>query len=161
VPTANKIVSLQQLQNLREEWKKAGYKVVFTNGCFDIVHLGHIDYLEKSAALGSKLIVGLNTDTSVTQLKGPRRPINEEYARARMLAAFAFVDAVVLFADDTPLKLIEQLTPDILVKGNDYAIDDIVGAKHVMANGGEVKTVDLVAGFSTTNLIDKIQKANS
>lgn len=161
MPTANKIVSLQQLQNLREEWKKAGYKVVFTNGCFDIVHLGHIDYLEKSAALGSKLIVGLNTDTSVTQLKGPRRPINEEYARARMLAAFAFVDAVVLFADDTPLKLIEQLTPDILVKGNDYAIDDIVGAKHVMANGGEVKTVDLVAGFSTTNLIDKIQKANS
>ena len=161
MPTANKIVSLQQLQSLRKEWKKAGYKVVFTNGCFDIVHLGHIDYLEKAAALGSKLIVGLNTDTSVTQLKGPSRPINEEYARSRMLAAFAFVDAVVLFADDTPLELIEQLTPDILVKGNDYAIDDIVGAKHVMANGGEVKTVDLVAGFSTTNLIDKIQKANS
>lgn len=161
MPTENKIVSLPQLQTLREEWKKADYKVVFTNGCFDIVHLGHIDYLEKAAALGNKLIVGLNTDNSVTQLKGTSRPINEEYARARMLAAFAFVDAVVLFADDTPLKLIEQITPDILVKGNDYSVDQIVGAKHVMANGGEVKTVDLVAGFSTSNLIDKIQKANS
>lgn len=161
MPTENKIVSLPQLQTLREEWKTADDKVVFTNGCFDIVHLGHIDYLEKAAALGNKLIVGLNTDNSVTQLKGPSRPINEEYARARMLAAFAFVDAVVLFADDTPLKLIEQITPDILVKGNDYSVDQIVGAKHVMANGGEVKTVDLVAGFSTSNLIDKIQKANS
>lgn len=159
MPTENKILTLSALQDLRKQWKNANDKVVFTNGCFDIVHLGHIDYLEKAAALGDKLIIGLNTDTSVTKLKGPERPVNPEYARARMLAALQFVDAVILFSDDTPLTLIERLTPDILVKGNDYAIDDIVGAKHVMAHGGAVKTVDLVAGFSTTQLIKKIKKA--
>ncbi len=161
MPTKDKILKLEKLKTLRAIWKQANEKVVFTNGCFDIVHLGHIDYLEKAAALGNRLIIGLNTDASVSKLKGPERPVNSEYARARMLAALAFVDAVVLFADDTPLHLIETLTPDILVKGNDYTVEQIVGAKHVLQHGGEVKTVDLVEGFSTTLLIEKIKKAGS
>ena len=157
MPTKDKIVNLEELKQLRSQWKNAKEKVVFTNGCFDIVHLGHIDYLEKAAELGSKLIIGLNTDASVSKLKGPERPVNPEYARARMLAALAFVDAVVLFSDDTPQFLIETLTPDILVKGNDYTVEQIVGAKHVLAHGGEVKTVELVEGFSTTKLIERIK----
>jgi rfaE bifunctional protein nucleotidyltransferase chain/domain len=161
MPTKDKILNLEQLRALRSNWKQTNEKVVFTNGCFDIVHLGHIDYLEKAAELGSKLIIGLNTDASVSKLKGAERPINAEYARARMLAALAFVDAVILFADDTPLRLIETLTPDILVKGNDYTIENIVGAKHVLQHGGEVKTVELVEGFSTTQLIENIKKAGS
>jgi len=161
MPTKDKILKLEKLKTLRAIWKQANEKVVFTNGCFDIVHLGHIDYLEKAAALGNRLIIGLNTDASVSKLKGPERPVNSEYARARMLAALAFVDAVVLFADDTPLHLIETLTPDILVKGNDYTVEQIVGAKHVLQHGGEVKTVDLVEGFSTTLLIERIKKAGS
>lgn len=135
--------------------------MVFTNGCFDILHLGHIDYLEKAQALGSKLIVGLNADTSVKRLKGPERPVNPQVARARMLAALAFVDAVVLFEEDTPLTLIETLAPDVLVKGGDYEISNIVGAPFVMNNGGKVLTIPLVQGYSTTNIINKVKEEHS
>ncbi|MGW8122188.1 D-glycero-beta-D-manno-heptose 1-phosphate adenylyltransferase [Roseivirga echinicomitans] len=140
------------------KWKSQGEKVVFTNGCFDILHLGHIDYLEKAKALGSKLVVGLNDNPSVKRLKGEERPINNENARARMLAALAFVDGVTLFSEDTPKELITYLIPNILVKGSDYDLSNIVGADIVLANGGEVKTIDLVDGYSTTNLIQKLKK---
>lgn len=139
------------------KWKNLGEKVVFSNGCFDILHLGHIDYLEKARNLGSKLIIGLNDDNSVKRLKGSERPINDENARARMLSALSFVDAVVLFSEDTPKELITYLIPDILVKGSDYNLSNIVGADTVLANGGEVKTIDLVEGYSTTNLIQKLK----
>jgi rfaE bifunctional protein nucleotidyltransferase chain/domain len=156
MPTADKIYSLDALLNKRKEWKDQ--KVVFTNGCFDILHLGHVDYLEKAAAKGDKLIVALNTDASVSQLKGPTRPVNNEQARARIIAALSFVDAVVLFSEDTPLSLIKQLKPDVLVKGSDYTIGNIVGANIVMENGGKVETIDLVEGYSTTNIINKINQ---
>jgi len=140
------------------EWQQNGMKVVFSNGCFDIVHLGHIDYLEQARLLGDALVIGLNTDESVRRLKGATRPINNEYARSRMLAAFDFVDLVVSFGDDTPYSLIKHLLPDILVKGNDYLAEDIVGADVVTKNGGEVKTISLVEGYSTTKLIESIKK---
>ncbi|WP_375580116.1 D-glycero-beta-D-manno-heptose 1-phosphate adenylyltransferase [Marivirga tractuosa] len=154
--TADKIYSLEVLNDKREEWKDQ--KVVFTNGCFDILHLGHVDYLEKAAAKGDKLIVALNTDASVSKLKGPTRPVNNENARARIIAALAFVDAVVFFTEDTPLSLIKLLKPDVLVKGSDYKISNIVGADVVMENGGTVETIELVEGYSTTNIINKINK---
>ncbi|WP_343030503.1 D-glycero-beta-D-manno-heptose 1-phosphate adenylyltransferase [Fulvivirga aurantia] len=138
-------------------WQKEGEKVVFTNGCFDILHLGHIDYLEKASQLGQRLVVALNTDNSVAKLKGPERPLNKEYARGRMLAALQFVDAVTYFSEDTPFNLIKSLKPDILVKGSDYLTENIVGADIVIANGGSVETIDLVEGYSTTSLIDKIK----
>lgn len=154
--TADKILSIDVLIEKRQNWKDQ--EVVFTNGCFDILHLGHVDYLEKAASKGDKLIVALNTDASVSKLKGPTRPINTEQARARIIAALSFVDAVVLFSEDTPLSLIKQLIPDILVKGKDYNIDNIVGADIVMENGGKVETIELVDGYSTTNIINKINQ---
>ncbi len=155
--TENKIVGLEQAQKLVEAWKKEG-EVVFTNGCFDILHLGHVDYLEKASRFGNKMIVALNTDASVSKLKGPERPVNKEYARARIMASLAFVDAVILFGEDTPLTLIESLSPDILVKGNDYTVDKIVGADFVIEHGGRVETIPLVEGYSTTNIISKLKK---
>nr|WP_246440140.1 D-glycero-beta-D-manno-heptose 1-phosphate adenylyltransferase [Rhabdobacter roseus] len=140
------------------DWQRAGQKVVFTNGCFDIVHLGHIDYLEKARALGDRMVLGLNTDASVSRLKGPLRPVVNEYARARLMAALSFVDAVILFDEPTPLQLIEAVKPDILVKGDDYSIETIVGADFVINRGGEVKTISLVEGYSTTKLIEKIKE---
>ncbi len=148
---------LAALQEQMTKWREKGEQVVFSNGCFDILHLGHIDYLEKASQLGSKLIIGINSDTSVQRLKGPERPVQPEEARARMLAALSFVDGVVLFEEDTPLRLIETLVPQILVKGDDYTLDKIVGADFVLNNGGEVKTIPLVAGFSTTQIIEKIK----
>lgn len=142
--------------SLIKEWKEKGQKVVFTNGCFDLIHAGHIDYLEKAGNFGDKLVVGLNTDRSVLELKGPGRPLNDQNARARILAALEFVDLITLFDEDTPHRLISQVVPDILVKGNDYADEDIVGAGIVKENGGEVLTVPLVAGYSTSELIRKI-----
>ena len=136
-------------------WRAAGRRVVFTNGCFDLLHLGHVDYLERARHLGDALVVGLNTDASVGGLK-PGRPIQDETARARILAALAFVDAVVLFGEPTPLALIELVQPDILVKGDDYAIDGIVGHELVLNRGGEVRTVPLVPGYSTSRIIEKI-----
>ena len=140
------------------DWKQKGEKIVFTNGCFDILHLGHVDYLEKARGLGDRLIVGLNTDDSVARIKGPTRPIVAEMSRARVMAALAFVDAVVFFNEDTPFELIGNLLPDILVKGSDYLTDNIVGADIVRGNGGKVETIDLVEGFSTSGIIDKIKK---
>ncbi len=155
--TSDKIVTKEQLKNLIPEWKKHG-KLVFTNGCFDILHLGHVDYLEKARNLGQKLIVGLNTDASVQRLKGANRPICDENSRARVMASLEFVDAVVFFDEETPLELISFLLPDILVKGNDYSVENIVGADVVIKNGGKVETVPLVNGYSTTNVIEKIKK---
>ncbi len=146
--------------SLIKEWKEKGQKVVFTNGCFDLIHAGHIDYLEKAGNFGDKLVVGLNTDRSVLELKGPGRPLNDQNARARILAALEFVDLITLFDEDTPHRLISQVVPDILVKGNDYADEDIVGAGIVKENGGEVLTVPLVAGYSTSELIRKITFVN-
>lgn len=156
--TENKIMSQNEAQKQVKSWQNEGKKVVFTNGCFDIVHLGHIDYLEKARQLGDKLILGLNTDASVSRLKGPTRPVVNQYARSRMMAAFEFVDVVVLFDEPTPKELIETLSPNILVKGDDYTVENIVGADHVLAKGGEVKTIPLVKGYSTTSLIEKIKK---
>lgn len=152
----DKIYGLEALQQKRREWKEDGQKVVFTNGCFDIVHLGHIDYLEKARNKGDKLVVGLNSDASVRRIKGEKRPIVPGYARARMLAAFAFVDAVVFFEEDTPKLLIEQVQPDILTKGSDYSPENIIGADFVISKGGKVETIDLVEGFSTSMIIEKI-----
>jgi rfaE bifunctional protein nucleotidyltransferase chain/domain len=155
--TAKKIVNREQAREIVQQWKDQGQEVVFTNGCFDILHLGHIDYLEKARSLGDRLVIGLNTDPSVQRLKGPQRPINSEYARARILAALSFVDLVVSFDEDTPLELITALLPDILVKGKDYDISNIVGADVVMEHGGKVETIDLVDGYSTTNIVEKIK----
>lgn len=155
--TESKILNIEEAQEQIKEWQSEGKKIVFTNGCFDIVHLGHIDYLEKARNLGDKLVLGLNTDASVSRLKGPSRPVVNEYARARMMSALSFVDAVILFDEPTPQELIETLCPNILVKGNDYSIQNIVGADFVIAKGGEVKTISLVDGYSTTSIIKKIK----
>ncbi|MCW3116466.1 MAG: rfaE2 [Chitinophagaceae bacterium] len=155
--TANKILELPEAKKLADGWKRNGLKIVFTNGCFDILHLGHIDYLEKSRNLGDKLIVGVNRDASINNIKGPNRPVVNEYARARVIAALEFVDTVILFAEDTPENLILSILPDILVKGDDYTIDKIVGADIVIKNGGKVQTIELVKGYSTSKIIDKIK----
>jgi D-glycero-beta-D-manno-heptose 1-phosphate adenylyltransferase len=140
------------------EWKAKGEKIVFTNGCFDIIHLGHVDYLERARDMGSKLVVGLNTDSSVGRFKGPGRPVQSEESRARVLASFQFVDLVVPFNEDTPLDLISALQPDVLVKGSDYLAENIVGADVVKKGGGKVVTIDFVNGYSTTGVIEKIRK---
>lgn len=157
--TSNKIVSLENAIEIADKWKKAGEKIIFTNGCFDILHLGHVDYLEKSAALGTKLIVGLNTDASVSCIK-PGRPIQDEHSRSRIIASLAFVDLVVFFGEQTPIDLITAILPHILVKGDDYTVETIVGADVVIKNGGEVKTIKLVNGYSTTNIVNKIKNLN-
>ncbi|MCD6066071.1 MAG: D-heptose-phosphate adenylyltransferase [Bacteroidetes bacterium] len=134
-----------------------GRKIVFTNGVFDILHTGHVDYLSKARDLGDFLVVGLNTDSSVKRLnKGPERPINNEQARATVLGALECVNAVIFFDEDTPYELIKALQPDVLVKGSDYKPEDIMGSDIVKAKGGEVKTIELSQGFSTTNIIKKI-----
>jgi D-glycero-beta-D-manno-heptose 1-phosphate adenylyltransferase len=155
--SSDKIISKENILPLVNEWKKNG-KVVFTNGCFDILHLGHVDYLEKARKLGDKLILGLNTDKSIQRIKGPERPITDEHSRARVIAALGFVDAVILFDEETPHDLISYLKPDILVKGDDYTMENIIGADVVLQNGGTVKTVPLVKGYSTSNIISKIKK---
>ena len=152
-----KIVTRVQAEDLVTEWKSAGNKIVFTNGCFDILHMGHVDYLEKARNLGDKLIIGLNTDNSVSRFKGSERPIQDQHSRARVMAALSSVDAVVLFDEDNPLELISALLPDILVKGSDYLAENIVGADVVKKNGGEVKTIDFVSGYSTSNIVKKIK----
>jgi len=138
-------------------WRFLENKIVFTNGCFDIIHLGHIDYLAKAADLGDKLIIGLNSDKSTRSIKGPNRPITNESSRSLILASFSFVDAVVLFDEETPLKLIKAVMPDILVKGADYLIDQIVGADIVVQNGGRVQTLNYLPGYSTTLIEEKIK----
>lgn len=155
--TKSKILSRDQVIALAEEWHAQGQCIVFTNGCFDLLHLGHIDYLEKARRLGDHLIVGLNSDRSVKQLKGPSRPILNEYVRARLLAALQFVDIVVMFDESTPIQLVQAVRPNVLVKGGDYAPANIVGAPFVVQNGGNVQTIPLIQGYSTTILIDNIR----
>lgn len=137
-------------------WKFQGKKIVFTNGCFDILHLGHIDYLSKAKDLGDLLIIGLNTDLSVSKIKGKSRPIQDEVSRAFVLASLGFVDAVVFFGEDTPLNLIKLTQPDILVKGADYKPEDIVGYDIVNGKGGEICTIEFLEGYSTTSIEKKI-----
>lgn len=157
--SSNKVVSLPALRHKLTEWRTAGERVVFTNGCFDILHLGHVDYLEKASQLGDRLVIGINSDASVRRLKGESRPVQSEDARARLLAALGFVDAVVLFEEDTPLELITFVQPEVLVKGDDYTLENIVGAEVVLQKGGKVRTIPLVAGHSTTALVNKIKSA--
>ncbi len=140
-----------------QTWKLNNEKIVFTNGCFDIIHHGHVNSLNQSAKLGTRLIVGLNSDQSVTILKGKNRPVLNEEARAIILAAFGFVDAVIIFPEETPAELISKIIPDILVKGNEYEIHEIAGHETVLANGGEVKALELVPGISTSEIIKKIK----
>jgi len=153
--TSEKILSPAQLPAVLAEWRAQGRRIVFTNGCFDLLHLGHVDYLEKARHLGDALVVGLNTDASVSCLK-PGRPIQDEMSRSRVLASLSFVDAVVLFGEPTPLELITLVQPDILVKGDDYAISGIVGHELVLGKGGQVLTVPLVPGYSTSRIVQRI-----
>ena len=155
----SKIFSFDDLKNQVNAWKQAGEEVVFTNGCFDIIHRGHIEVLAQTADLGDRLIIGLNSDSSVQKLKGKNRPIIEEQSRAILLASLEFVDAVVIFSEDTPLKLISALLPDVLAKGGDYEIETIVGHEIVQQNGGKVKLVPFVDGFSSTTIIEKIKNS--
>jgi len=156
--TENKITTPQEALEKITAWKKEGASIIFTNGCFDILHVGHVDYLQKAKNIGGKLIIGVNTDKSVRRIKGENRPIVDENARMRVLASLEFVDCVTWFEEDTPLELISHLLPDVLIKGNDYTIDNIVGADIVMENGGRVDTISLVEGYSTSNIVDKIIK---
>jgi rfaE bifunctional protein nucleotidyltransferase chain/domain len=156
--TGDKICDLAVALERRSVWKSNGEHVVFTNGCFDILHLGHVDYLEKARQTGTKMIVGVNSDASVRILKGPERPVNSAYARARIIASLQFVDLVIVFNEETPLELINKLLPDILVKGDDYSIETIVGAKEVISAGGQVKTIPLVPSYSTTGIIQKLKQ---
>lgn len=144
--------------NLLQTWRFKEEKIVFSNGCFDIVHRGHLEYLASAASMGNKMIIGLNTDSSTQRLKGPTRPINDEYSRALLLASLGFVDMVILFEEDTPYNLIDFVQPDVLVKGSDYKAEDIVGYDIVKAKGGEIKTLDFIEGFSSTGIIKKIQR---
>ncbi|CAN5460755.1 D-glycero-beta-D-manno-heptose 1-phosphate adenylyltransferase [soil metagenome] len=154
----NKIYLLENLLQEVEQWKQQNFTIVFTNGCFDILHLGHVDYLEKARNLGDKLIIGLNSDNSIKRIKGAGRPIISEDSRAKVLASLMFVDAVILFNEDTPYELIKAIKPDILIKGNDYGIENIVGGDFVISNGGKVCTIDLVPGYSTTRIVNKIKE---
>lgn len=153
----DKIVSWEDALIKIIDWKDQQEKLVFTNGCFDLMHIGHLDYLSKAKDLGSKLIIGLNSSESVSRLKGPSRPINTDESRGQMLAALEFVDLVVLFSEDTPLKLINHIKPNILVKGGDYVKENIVGAEEVEKAGGSVEIINFVNGYSTTSLVTKIQ----
>ena len=155
--TAKIYPSCDAFFNTLKMWKTSNQKLVFTNGCFDLLHRGHIDSLLKSSALGDKLIVGLNTDRSVKQLKGSKRPLMDEQARALMLAALQMVDAVILFDEETPYDLIKFVQPDVLVKGNEYAIEEIAGYDIVLARGGTVETIELTKGYSTSALIQQIK----
>jgi len=155
----SKIYNLDCLTTQVEQWKATGNKVVFTNGCFDIIHRGHIEVLARTAELGDKLVIGLNSDQSIQKLKGEDRPIIDEQSRAILLAALSFVDAIVLFSQDTPLKLISALLPDVLAKGGDYEIETIVGHEIVQQNGGKVKLVPFLDGFSSTTIINKIKNS--
>lgn len=153
-----KIVPLKQARQIVKSWRLKGESIVFTNGCFDLLHCGHIEVLLAAAEQGSRLVVGLNSDASVRKLKGTNRPVVKEQERALLLAVQTFVDAVVIFEEETPLSLIEAIVPDVLVKGGDYAEDQIVGAGFVKENQGKVMTVPLLEGFSTTDLIRRIKE---
>ena len=154
----NKIFTIESLVAQLKRWRLHNKKIVFTNGVFDILHEGHIASLSEAASCGHILIVGVNTDASVKRLKGESRPVNNENSRALLLSALLMTDAVILFNEDTPLNLITTILPDVLVKGGDYTIDQIVGAKEVMVNGGEVKIVPILEGFSTSSIIQRMKE---
>lgn len=153
----DKIHSLQSLQQQVKRWQLTGKKVVFTNGVFDILHEGHISSLNEAASHGDFLVVAVNGDASVKRLKGNSRPVNNENARALLLASLLVTDAIVIFHEDTPLEVIKSIMPDVLVKGGDYKIEEIAGAKEVLENGGQVVLAKIVEGVSTTNIIDRIK----
>lgn len=154
----SKIYSLHELLKRIEFWRTLGDKIVFTNGCFDILHEGHIHLLASCSELGERVIVGLNADTSVKELKGSSRPVNNQQSRAILLAATQFVDAVILFEESTPENLIHALKPNVLVKGGDWKKEEIVGSNFVESYGGQVKTVPYLNGFSTTQIIERSKK---
>ncbi|HMG16553.1 MAG TPA: D-glycero-beta-D-manno-heptose 1-phosphate adenylyltransferase [Saprospiraceae bacterium] len=154
----SKIQKIRQLKYTIAAWHIRPCRVVFTNGCFDILHIGHIQYLQEAKSLGDKLVVGINSDSSVKRLKGEDRPINNETDRAMVMAALGVVDGVIIFDEDTPLQLITELNPDILVKGGDWPLDKIVGAEYVINNGGEVFSLPFISGYSTSNIIQKIKE---
>lgn len=152
-----KILDKNALEHQLMRWRFLGKKIVFTNGCFDILHLGHVDYLSKAADLGNILIVGVNSDASTKVLKGPSRPINDEIQRTTLLASLHFTDGIVLFDESTPLELIKLIQPDVLVKGSDYNLSNIVGSDVVQSYNGSVQTIDFIPGYSTTLIEEKIK----
>lgn len=156
---SQKIISGPEIDRYAYRMGFIGKKVVFTNGCFDILHRGHLEYLQSAADLGDILVVGLNSDASVKRLKGENRPINNQNDRAFALASLVFVDAVIIFDEDTPLELIQRVKPNVLVKGGDYSIGNIVGADFVKNIGGEVQVIPFVDGYSTTQIIEKMKEA--
>jgi rfaE bifunctional protein nucleotidyltransferase chain/domain len=154
---ASKIHTWEQLSTTLARWRAAGEKIVFTNGCFDLLHFGHLHYLADARDLGDRLVIGLNSAASVRRLKGPGRPINDEITRTHLLAALEMVDAVVIFEEDTPLELIKLVQPDVLVKGGDWQPEQIVGSGVVLARGGKVMSLPYIQGYSTTNIEKKIR----
>ncbi|MCD4833600.1 MAG: D-glycero-beta-D-manno-heptose 1-phosphate adenylyltransferase [Bacteroidales bacterium] len=154
----SKIIDISNIESHLTYWNLKNQKIVFTNGCFDILHRGHIEYLAQAANHGDILLIGLNTDNSVRRIKGNSRPVQDESARAILLASLSFVSAVILFDEDTPYELIKRVKPDILVKGSDYKTEDIIGYDIVTANGGKVVTIDFIEGYSTTSIIEKLKK---
>ncbi|MBM2814516.1 MAG: rfaE [Ignavibacteria bacterium] len=153
------LITTERVLTLSNYYRSSGKKIVFTNGCFDVLHAGHVRYLNEAAKLGDSLFIGLNDDASVRKLKGNGRPINSQDDRVEVLSALRAIDFIVLFSEDTPLNLIDLIKPDVLVKGGDYNADDIVGADIVRKNGGEVVVIPLLEGRSTSSLIDKMSKA--
>ena len=153
----SKIQTPEQLAVTLAQWRAAGEKIVFTNGCFDLLHYGHLHYLAQARDLADRLVVGLNSAASVRRLKGPSRPINDELTRTHLLAALEVVDAVVVFGEDTPLNLIRLVEPEVLVKGGDWQPEQIVGSADVLARGGQVRSLPFVTGYSTTNIEQKIR----
>jgi rfaE bifunctional protein nucleotidyltransferase chain/domain len=156
----SKIFTTETLKRQLAIWRFLDKKIVFTNGCFDIIHLGHIYYLSKAADLGNILIIGLNSDNSIRKLKGKKRPVNDQDSRKMILASLNFVDAVILFEEQTPYKLIKLIQPDVLVKGGDYDTKNIVGYDIVFAKEGDVKTIEFLKGYSTSKIEEKIIKIN-
>ena len=153
-----KILTQEKLHKTLQIWRLFNKKIVFTNGCFDLLHYGHIHYLAEAKSLGDKLVIGLNSDASISRIKGPDRPIKDEASRSLLLASLEFVDGVILFEEDDPLNLITEVMPDILVKGADYQVNQIIGADVVRSNGGQIQTLTFKEGYSTSKLVEKIKK---
>ena len=153
----SKIYTLDQLIDEVINWKDQNKKIVFTNGCFDLIHLGHVEVLARSSDLGDKLIVAINSDESIAKIKGTNRPIIEEESRVKQIAALDFVDAVILFQQDTPIKIISSIIPNVITKGGDYKTSDVVGHEIIQGNNGEVAIIPLTQGYSTTSILDKIK----
>ena len=153
----NKIFDLELLMKKIEKWRSENKKIVFTNGCFDLIHLGHIEILARSSDFGDKLIIGVNSDLSIKKLKGENRPIIQQSSRVRQLSALEFVDAVILFDEETPIKLIETIKPDVITKGGDYTAKNVVGNEVVSQKSGEVVIIPLTQGYSTTSILNKIK----